>query len=226
MAHSGDYLLPHYVSAFIVASNIQLFFPGLGSWTSADYYQNQTNEAINTLMKYAYAPVLTGSIGPFSFEFPGGSKHNYQLRRRNGGLLITLPGGQVIGYIMRTMPKFPLNQSAPAVDAMECTENPTSGPRPNSRAKRSASDDSSQSAANSIKQLAKTLFSEGLGPVIPTDHIELMRDREVISTDYIEKLIEDGDMKREQLAQFIRSFEKKGSPAGSPNSTLEEYSYE
>lgn len=224
MAHSGNYLLPHYVSAFIVASNVQLFFPGLGSWNSTDY-ENQTNEAINILMKYAYAPVLTGGVGPFSFAIPAGDEHNYQLRRKNGGLLITLPGGQVIGYIMKTMPKFPLNQSMPPMDFVECDEDPTSSSQPNLRAKRSVSEDLPQTGAFSIKELAKSLFSEKVGPLLPADHLALMRDREVLSTQYIEKLIQDGDVKKEQLAQFIRSIEKNGNSPASPNSTLE-YGYE
>lgn len=224
VAHSGDYLLPHYVSAFVVASDIKLFFPGLGSWNSTN--SNQTNQAINTLMKYAYAPVLTGGVGPFSFEFPAAYEHKYQLRRRNGGLQITLPGGQVIGYILKTMPKFPLNQSEPRLAAIECTEEPTNSPLPNQRSKRSVEEDKPETGMSRIKELARSLFAESLGPVVPADHLELMRDREVISTKYIEKLIQDGDMKREELAQFVRKFEKKGSPASSPNSTAEDYTYE
>lgn len=222
LAHSGNYLLPHYVSAFIVASNIQLFFPGLGAWDSANY-ENQTNEAVNILMKYAYAPVLTGGVGPFSFEFPAGNEHNYQLRRKNGGLLITLPGGQVIGYIMKSMPKFPLNQTEPPMDVIQCDEDPTNSPLLKRREKRSNLDDSSQDTYFSIKELAKSLFSEGLGPVMPADHLELMKDKEMMSARYIEKLIKDGDMKKEELAQFIHSFKKKGTPA---NSTTKDYTYE
>lgn len=132
----------------------------------------------------------------------------------------------MIGYIMKTMPKFPLNQSKPVMDAVECEEDLTSSPLPNSRAKRSVTEDTPESGMYRIKELARSLFSEGLGPVVPPDHLELIRDRDIVSAKYIEKLIRDGDMKREELAQFIRSFEKKGSPTGSPNSTLKEYTYE
>ena len=224
-AHSGNYLLPHYVSAFIVASNIQIFYPGLGSWdTSSD---NATNEAINILMKYAYAPVLTGGVGPFSFQFPAGYGHNYQLRRKQGGLLMTLPGGQVIGYILKTVPKFPLNQTDPHNDTVKCEDYLTSSQVPRSRSKRSMSEDASSGSTFNIKNLARSLFSEGLGPVIPADHLELMRDRDVVSTKYIEKLIREGDMKREELAEFIHSFDRKDSnPAAAANSTAEEYAYE
>jgi hypothetical protein len=212
LAHSGDYLLPHYISAFIVASKVKIFFPGIGSWNSSNY-ENQTNEAINILMKYAFAPVLTGGVGPFSFAFPAGNEHNYQLRRKNGGLLLTLPGGQVIGYIMKTMPKFPLNQSVPRMDPMECDE--TNNPLPKMRGRRSVSEDQPESGISSIKELAKSLFSEAVGPVVPVDHLALMRDRDMVSSQYIEKLIREGDMKKEQLAEFIRSIEK------SANNTLE-----
>ena len=222
MAHSGNYLLPHYVSAFIVASNVQLFFPGLGAWNSSN--SDQTNEAVSILMKYAYAPVLTGGVGPFSFSIPAADEHNYQLRRKNGGLLITLPGGQVIGYIMKSMPRFPNNQSEPQLNGMECDEDLTNTPLPKMRAKRSATGDPLQTGVSSIKELAKSLFSEAVGPVVPADHLTLMRDKDVVSTQYIEKLIRDGDMKKEQLAQFIRSIEK-GNSAAASNTTME-YSYE
>ena len=224
VAHSGYYLLPHYVSAFILANEIKLFFPGLGSWNSSNS-ENQQSEAVNILMKYGYAPVLTGGVGPFSFEFPAGKEHNYQLRRMNGGLQLTLPGAQVIGYIMKTIPKFPLNQTSPPMDVVECNEDSISSPT-HLRGKRSSSDEPSSSFTSNIKKLAKSLFSTKLGPVLPEEHLELMRDKEMVSTKYIERLIKDGDLKREKLIQFIRSIEKSGNPGSPANTTVEEIAYE
>lgn len=225
VAHSGDYILPHYVSAFIVASNIQLFYPGLGSWNYS-MYDDQTNDAVDILLKYAYAPVLNGGVGPFSFETPAGNEHNYQIRRANGGLLITLRGGQVIGYILKTVSKFPNNQTEPSMNVTQCDEDPDTNPTEKSRAKRSIPDNPKGESAFDLRKLAVSLFSEGLPPAMPSDHIDLIRDKEVISSKYINQLIKNGDMKQEQLAEFIQSLGNKPDPAGTVNTTMEEYNYE
>lgn len=101
-------MLPQYVSAFVLASDIKLHYPTLGSWEFAD--NSSSYNVINTLMEYAFAERLTGTVGPFNFEVPKSeSGHNYQIKRKkfDGGLQITVPGAQVVGYIMNTVPKFP-----------------------------------------------------------------------------------------------------------------------
>ena len=199
VAHSGQFLLPHYTSAFILATDVKFFYPGLGSWNYSDYNSESSN-VINILMKYAYAQALTGSIGPFSFQFQSGSKHNFRIRRKDGGLMITIPGGQVVGYILTTVPRFPKNQKKPILDPLYCDDHPTGSPR---RKKRSISDDPLPEAPVDLKQLAKSLFSEGLhDPLTSTDSIS---DNKMISTKYIQKIIEEGDLKREKLTQFIES---------------------
>lgn len=193
VAHSGRYLLPHYVSGFILATDIKFFFPGLGSWEYLD--DNETNDnIINILMKYAYAPVLTGSVGPFNIELNSGNNHNYQIKRQDGGLLITFPGGQIIAYILRTVQKFPEVQDKPFVNVTQCESDSLLQKK---RSKRSVD----QELPVNLKLLGKTLFSEDLHHT--ADHYDLLRDREVISTKYIEQLIRDGNLKQEQLTKFI-----------------------
>ena len=224
VSHSGDYLLPHYVSAFIVASNVKLFFPGIG-FQNYSSYDNQTNEAVKVLMKYAYAQVLRGSVGPFSFELPTGFNHNYRLKQQNGGVMLTLPGGQIVGYIMKAIPKFPHNQtSPPALNVLvQCEElPPTSSPTPRSRSKRSSILERPSYNPPNMKELAKSLFTEEIGSALSSDHLELIRDSDILSTQHIEKLLEDGKLKREQLTKFVSNLDKQRNPAGFANSTIED----
>ena len=212
MAYSGQYLLPHYTSAFILANNIKFFFPGLGSWNYSDYNSESSN-VINILMKYAYAQVLTGGIGPFSFKFPTGLKHNFQVKRKDGGLMITIPGGQVVGYILTTVSRFPQNQNKPVLNPKHCDQHSTKSPQ---RKRRSISDDFVPEAPIDLKRLAKSLFSEGLHD--PPDPVDLIGDSKMISTKYIEKLIEDGDLKREKLTKFIENHLENGDHQASTTS--------
>ena len=226
VAHSGNYLLPHYVSSFILATNISFYFPGLGSWNYSKY-DNATNEVINILMKYSYAPVLSGGIGPFSFEVPVRNGHNYQLKRKNGGLLLSLPGGQIIGYILKSVPKFPDNQSEPTLNVSHCDEIPLNNPARSSRRRRSAMDTDSPNynIARRIRDLAEALFSEGLSPSLPADHLQLMRDRDAVTSDHIEELIKSGDLKQEQLSKFMHKIDKKPQPPAGYMNQSAEFSY-
>ena len=223
VAHSGNYLLPHYVSSFIVASNVRLFFPGIG-FQNYSSYNNQTNEAVKVLMKYAYAQVLRGSVGPFSFELPTGFNHNYRLKQQDGGVMLTLPGGQIIGYIMKAVPKFPHNQSSPAANVfVQCEElPPTNSPTQRSRSKRSSVFERPNYDPPNMKELAKSFFTEDIGSALSSDHLELLKDSEILSAQHIEKLLEDGKAKQEQLTKFVSNLDKQRNPADFANSTIEE----
>ena len=200
VAHSGHYLLPHYVSSLIIASNIKLFYPGLGTWNSSENGESIDN-VVHILMKYTYAQVLTGGVGPFNFEAKDDLTHKFQLKRQSGGLLITVPGGQVIGYILKTVPKFPEDQTGPDISPLDCQE---SGLPPSpSRKRRSVSDyDDHFKKTTDIKILARNLFSEGL------------RDSDTntgsltASSKDIEQLLQKSNLKMDQLSQFIESMEK------------------
>ena len=197
VAHSGQYLLPHYVSAFIVASDITIFFPGLGSWNYSNY-ESETTNAINILMKFSYAQSLTGGIGPFSFEVQSGTKHNFNIQRKDGGLLIKVPGGQVVAYAMDIVPRFPHNQAPPFSDPMACDEHSDGAAH---QRKRSADYD----APGNLRGLAKSLFTDeslARGRNQGSRNPDLAR---VVSSDYIEELIKDGEVKKEKVSSFIKS---------------------
>ena len=196
VAHSGHFLLPHYVSGLIVASNVKLFYPGLGTWNSSENGESIDN-VLHVLMKYTYAQVLTGGVGPFNFEAKDDLTHKFQLKRQSGGLLITVPGGQVIGYILKTVPKFPEDQTALNILPIDCQE-PELPPSP-SRKRRSVSDDKK---TTNIKKMARDLFSEGLRD--SNTNIGSL----TTSSRNIEQLIRKSNLKMDQLSQFIENMEK------------------
>ena len=110
---TGQYLLPQYVHAMILASEITIYFPKLGSWEHSD--DQGSSVVLNALMEYAFAERLSGSFGPFNFdihEMQATGDHNFHVRRKrfNGGIVVTLPGTQLVGYIMNIVPKFPSEQ--------------------------------------------------------------------------------------------------------------------
>ena len=155
LAESGQYLMPQYTSSLVLASNVTLFFPGLGSWRDEeDIYDAHTNAIINMLMKYAYAPTLEGGYGPFALAPKGGIRkdvHNFRVERKNGGLLIRVPGAQVIGFVSTTVPRFP--------DVKENVPQPTvcpSQPLSSVHDKRTKSD-----SLTETRNLAIQLFSDG-----------------------------------------------------------------
>ena len=105
---TGEYLLPQYISAVVLASNVKIQFPDLDQWDFSD--TDQINP-ITVLMEYAFATKLSGTLGPFNFNLPksaSDSEHNFQLKQGlGGGVELTLPGAQVVGYVMDIVPKFP-----------------------------------------------------------------------------------------------------------------------
>ena len=181
----------------MVATDIKLFLPGLGSWNYSDY-NSETANVINVLMKYSYAQSLTGGVGPFSFEAKTGDRHNFNIRRKDGGLLIRIPGGQVVAYIMKTTPKFPYNQTAPFLEPMECEDHADGALH--RRRRRSVDFENDFDIPDNLKHLAKSLFSDGLAIASEDD---VGREREAMSRDYINDLIKDGEAKKEKLLKFI-----------------------
>ena len=160
VAESGQYLMPQFTSSLIVASNISLFFPGLGSWRDeyTNDIDNHTNGIINILMKYTYAPTLEGGYGPFTLGPEGGSRtdaHNFRLEKRNGGVLITVPGAQVIGFVSTVISKFPQKQVDPPAP-VPCLVQPPA----ERRRKRSTLTEDVPSNSRKIRELANTLFAE------------------------------------------------------------------
>ena len=168
---NGQYLMPQYTTSFILANDIKIFFPGLGIVNDSDI-DNQTNNAINTLMRYAYAPNLEGGYGPFSFVPAEGAKkdvHNFRVERINGGIQLTIPGAQIVAYVSTVISRFPADQPPPP-EAKECIEHPASKAKPASsheqssrrRRRRDVDDLEGETAPVDMMELARSLFSQEL----------------------------------------------------------------
>ena len=163
--------MPQYTTSFILANDIKIFFPGLGIVNDTDI-DNQTNNAINTLMRYAYAPNLEGGYGPFSFTPAEGTKkdvHNFRVERINGGIQLTVPGAQIVAYVTTVISRFPADQPPPP-KAKECIEHPTSKVKSTSsrdhssrsRRRRDTDESEEQRKPVDMMELAMSLFSQGL----------------------------------------------------------------
>jgi hypothetical protein len=163
--------MPQYTTSFILANDIKISFPGLGTVNDSDA-DNETNNAINTLMRYAYAPNLEGGYGPFSFVPAESTKmdvHNFRVERINGGIQLTIPGAQIVAYISTVISRFPADQPPPP-KAKECIEHPASKAKPTSshdqssrrRQRRDVDDLEGETAPVDMMELARSLFSQEL----------------------------------------------------------------
>ena len=214
----GEYLMPQFTSSFILASNIQVYFPGLGVWNDSDT-DNQTNNAVNVLMKYTYAPNLGGGYGPFSFVPADGAInniHSFRVERSRGGILLTIPGAQVIGYITTVIPKFPENQTSPT-NATACQEMPPSSDHAadtpsesNRRRRRSVEEDQPQHQILDMMQLAKSLFSDKL----TESDSYLHRNGLLTPTQSVHRLMDDVTLSKERVLDFMETLgaDGKGRP--------------
>ena len=171
VVRNGQYLMPQYTTSFILANDIKIFFPGLGTANDSDS-DNDTNNATNTLMRYAYAPNLDGGYGPFSFVPAEGAKqdvHNFRVERINGGIQLSIPGAQIVAYISTVIPRFPANQPPPPT-AEECIEHPASKAKrapshersSKKRQRRDVEDFEEITKPVDMVELARTLFSQEL----------------------------------------------------------------
>ena len=221
---NGHYLMPQFTSALILASDVKIYFPGLGVWNDTDS-DEQTNNAVNILMKYTYAPNLEGGYGPFSFV-PADSAinnvHSFRVERSRGGILITVPGAQVIGFITTTISKFPDNQTFPNV-SISCQKLPSSPP--NTGADTPAPGDNNQRQRKSVEEvmkdlpqkfnvmeLAKSLFSEKLsesdsflhknGFLTPVQSVHRLMDEVATSKDRVMEFMETLNSEEKEVRQL------------------------
>ena len=94
------YVMPEYVTSFLLSRNVKLQFSGLDSKT------------VSTAMQFVGGiSAGVGVIGlPFSVnrraEFHAGVKH-MTADRTVDGMVIHIPGAQLIGYYTQVMPQFP-----------------------------------------------------------------------------------------------------------------------
>ena len=208
VAESGKYLMPQYTSSFILASDVSVFYPGLGTWNDTDDDDN-VNGVVHILMKYAFAPNLAGGFGPFSFapaDDTQTNQHNFRVERKSGGILLTIPGAQIIGYITTVVPKFPFNQTHPPAQ-MQCTSQPA---EQHSRRRRSVTEDMNN--APSIKELANSLFVETFertSSKYAKKTLEFLPKDEFTQREAFEKLMQESDATRERVEKFIEKLDMK-----------------
>ena len=205
--------MPQFTSSLVLASNVSLFFPGLGSWRDEweNDYDNHTNGIINMLMKYAYAPTLEGGYGPFTFSPKGGVRkgaHNFRIERRNGGVLIQVPGAQVIGFVSTVVPKFPEIQDDPP-QPVACILQHSS--RKHQRRKRSVLNGNTLSKETKIRELSNKLFSESIDKqqyIKKDDQVTAMQEREQHTpSESLDKLLQSADMTNEKINKFLKKLD-------------------
>lgn len=97
----AHYLLPQYASAFLLAKDIKMEFKGTST------------SVTRTALQESASATLSGSYGPFSASasFGYGHQHtNLQCGSTTTGMVIKIPGAQIIGYYAQVVPKFPASQ--------------------------------------------------------------------------------------------------------------------
>lgn len=99
MLANASYELPLYPASLILATRVELFvnlpFPF---------------HTLPTLLRLSYDRHIRGGFGPFSFGplFPGRAGGlKFQVQVRDNGMVIVLPGTQLVGYICNTVSKHP-----------------------------------------------------------------------------------------------------------------------
>ena len=220
VVRNRQYLMPQFTSSFILASDVKIYFPGLGIWNDSDA-DDQTNNAVNILMKYTYSPNLEGGYGPFSFapvDDAINNVHSFRVERSRGGILISIPGAQIIGYITTVISKFPGNQTLPTNSTL-CQEPPSSihqgaesPPTGNTRRRRSLDEDKEGTAHHlDILQLAKSLFSEKLSE---SDSF-LHRNGFLTPIQSVHRLMDQVASSKERVIEFMDTLNSaaKGDPA-------------
>jgi hypothetical protein len=100
--HKNIYLMPEYVTSFLLARNIKLQFSGLDS------------KSVSKGMQMMAGGSVTGGYNMFSFSASVGvqkGKQSVTADRTANGMVIHIPGAQIIGYYTQVMPQFPKDQS-------------------------------------------------------------------------------------------------------------------
>lgn len=92
------YLLPEYTTHFVVAKDLYIHFTSLDPSISSE------------LLAEAAHPHMRGNYGPFSFSSTIYYQHlvsHTQASTTPDGLILHIPGAQVIGYVTKVLPTFP-----------------------------------------------------------------------------------------------------------------------
>ena len=95
------YRLPEYVTSFLIARDVELEFSNVNRRTVRD--------TVSTFTQHSGHASFFCFSSSFSY-----SKSNYRstskVHRTANGMVIKIPGAQVIGYYTQKLPKFPASQ--------------------------------------------------------------------------------------------------------------------
>ena len=93
--------MPEYVSSFLIAKDLKLEFSGMDS------------ASVSRGMQFAATAKFSGTYNMVNLNAAVGVNKNTQsltADRTSTGMIITVPGAQIIGYYTNVLPKFPQDQ--------------------------------------------------------------------------------------------------------------------
>ena len=96
------YLLPEYVTSFLLGRDVRLEFSGLDA------------SSISHAMQSMVGASFSGSYDMFSMSAAvgiGKTKQSVNADRTANGMIINIPGAQIIGYYTEVLPTFPRGQN-------------------------------------------------------------------------------------------------------------------
>ena len=99
--------MPEYVSSFLLARNVKLQFSGVDSSSVTKAMQLIAGGHLTAGLSTEIIPVF--SIEPSVGVQKG--KQSVIADRTTNGMVIHIPGAQIIGYYTQVMPQFPKQQS-------------------------------------------------------------------------------------------------------------------
>ena len=94
-----QYKLPEYVTSFVLARNIELAFAGLDYETVSDA-MNEMSQSSTSVNIFCFHASHSKSQSK--------STSNLSVSRSADGMVIKIPGAQIIGYFTEVVPRFPL----------------------------------------------------------------------------------------------------------------------
>ena len=100
---SNRYLMSEYVTGFLLARNIKLQFSGVDSKSA----NHMTQLSVGVKFSASYRMfTVSGAVGVNKL------KQSMTVDRTSDGMIISIPGAQIIGYYTTVLPKFPIKQTA------------------------------------------------------------------------------------------------------------------
>jgi hypothetical protein len=104
------YLMPEYVTSFLMARNVKLQFSGVdtNSVTRAMQFMFGLSTGGSGTAILKGVPLMLGGNAQIGFHF---GRKTMTAHRTANGMIIEIPGAQVIGYYTQVMPQFPKQQN-------------------------------------------------------------------------------------------------------------------